>query len=259
MNNLGILSSSSAYTASANSVYKSAQVSSVKDKQETPRAEISPNDEINDEAIISDEAMMLFEAEKSGPQSEPKSQPQSQISGKDQSASETQTPEESSKTAKFAEELTLEQKQEVSELKARDAEVKTHEQAHLAAASGISASAPNYEYQTGPDGNKYAVGGEVNISFTQGENPEENLANAQAMKAAALAPAQPSGQDRAVARSAERMIIEAKEELANQKAEATAEAEKPEETEEATGTVAEEPSDKPTAANEEQPAEEITA
>ena len=42
-------------------------------------------------------------------------------------------------------------------LKATDTEVKAHENAHKAAAGGLRTSAPNYEYETGPDGKKYAV------------------------------------------------------------------------------------------------------
>ncbi|MCA8932648.1 MAG: hypothetical protein KDA49_09290, partial [Rhodospirillaceae bacterium] len=58
--------------------------------------------------------------------------------------------------------LTEEEQAEVDALKERDAEVRRHEQAH-AAAGGAYAGQPTYEYQTGPDGNRYAVGGEVNI------------------------------------------------------------------------------------------------
>lgn len=61
------------------------------------------------------------------------------------------------------EELKLEQEQQqIKELKARDTEVRTHEQAH-AAVGGQYAGSPSYEYQRGPDGTNYAVGGEVPI------------------------------------------------------------------------------------------------
>ena len=61
------------------------------------------------------------------------------------------------------EELTQQEQREVSELKTTDAEVKAHENAHKAAAAGLSTSAPNYEYETGPDGKEYAVAGDVNV------------------------------------------------------------------------------------------------
>jgi hypothetical protein len=45
-------------------------------------------------------------------------------------------------------ELTEEEKKEVEELKKKDAEVKGHEQAHVAAASGIKTSGPHYQWTT---------------------------------------------------------------------------------------------------------------
>ncbi len=110
-------------------------------------------------------------------------------------------------------ELTQQEKQEVAKLKATDAEVKVHENAHKAAAGGLRTSAPNYEYETGPDGKKYAVAGDVNISYPNSSDPEENLKNAQQLKAAALAPAEPSSQDRKVAMKAEREIAKARQEI----------------------------------------------
>lgn len=111
------------------------------------------------------------------------------------------------------EELTQQEKQEVAELKTTDAEVKAHENAHKAAAAGLRTSAPNYEYETGPDGKKYAVAGDVNISYQTSSDPEVNLKNAQQLKAAALAPAEPSSQDRKVAMKAEREIAKARQEI----------------------------------------------
>ena len=114
-------------------------------------------------------------------------------------------------------ELTQQEKQEVAKLKATDAEVKAHENAHKAAASGLRISAPSYEYETGPDGKKYAVAGDVNISYPNSSDPEENLKNAQQLKAAALAPAEPSSQDRKVAMKAEREIAKARQEIQEEK------------------------------------------
>ncbi len=111
------------------------------------------------------------------------------------------------------EELTQQEQREVSELKTTDAEVKAHENAHKAAAAGLSTSAPNYEYETGPDGKKYAVAGDVNVSYQSSSDPEVNLKNAQQLRAAALAPADPSSQDRKVAMQAEREIAQARQEI----------------------------------------------
>ena len=98
--------------------------------------------------------------------------------------------------------LTPEEEAEVRKLSQRDQEVKAHEQAHVAASGGL-AGAPKYEYQTGPDGRQYAVGGEVSISRSGSSNPDQAIMEAEAVKRGALAPAQPSSQDRAVAARAE--------------------------------------------------------
>jgi hypothetical protein len=102
----------------------------------------------------------------------------------------------------------------LSELKAIDGEVRLHEQAHLAQAGGLAMSRANFTYETGPDHRRYAVGGEVQINAGPGRTPEETLRKAQIIRAAALAPAQPSPQDRAVAASVGAMEQEARAEIA---------------------------------------------
>lgn len=212
---LGTTSVYSSYT-SASSLYNSNQVSYVKGKEESTDQDtlphISTNDDIEDEAIISDEAKALAESDSNSnsiDQAKDKMEPE--IQG-------AKEPEDG--TPKSEKELTQEEQDQISKLKARDAEVRAHEQAHIAAASGINASAPSYDYEEGPDGQKYAVGGEVNLSYTSGGDPEADLRNAQTLKAAALAPAQPSGQDLSVAQNADKMMAEAKERIASEKEQA---------------------------------------
>jgi len=118
--------------------------------------------------------------------------------------------------------LSPEQLKEVEKLKARDRDVRAHEMAHLAAAGGLATSGATFSYQRGPDGVSYAIGGEVKIDTSSGSNPEETLRKAQIIRGAALAPAEPSGQDRAVAAKASQMEAEARAELA------TADREQPE-------------------------------
>ena len=108
--------------------------------------------------------------------------------------------------------LTPEEQRIVAELRARDREVRAHEQAHLRAAGHLASGGPKFEYEQGPDGKRYAVGGEVPIRIPQGGSREEKLANAQRAQRAALAPANPSGQDRAVAARAAAMAREARAE-----------------------------------------------
>lgn len=102
----------------------------------------------------------------------------------------------------------------IDRLKTRDTEVRQHEQAHLAAAGGMAVSGASYTYQRGPNGVDYAIGGEVHIDTSPGRTPEETITRARTIQAAALAPADPSGPDRAVAAQAQQMEQQARAELA---------------------------------------------
>lgn len=107
------------------------------------------------------------------------------------------------------------EQREIQELKARDQEVRAHEQAH-AATGGQYAGSPSYEFETGPDGQQYAVGGEVSIDISEESEPEETLRKMQQVRAAALAPTEPSPQDLRVASEASRKASEARSEIAEQ-------------------------------------------
>ncbi len=123
-------------------------------------------------------------------------------------------------------ELSDEEKKEVVELKRRDQEVRQHEQAHVAAAGRYAQGGPQYEFTTGPDGRQYATGGHVNIDVSPARTPEATIQKAQVIRRAALAPAEPSGQDRAVAAQASQLESEARRELQEaQRAEAQGEGE----------------------------------
>jgi hypothetical protein len=110
--------------------------------------------------------------------------------------------------------LSPEQLAQVLQLKTRDSEVKRHEQAHLSAAGGLAVGAPSYSYQTGPDGKQYAIGGEVSIDMSPGSTPEQTLRKADTIRAAALAPAKPSGADLAIAAAASAMALQAQLQIA---------------------------------------------
>jgi hypothetical protein len=105
---------------------------------------------------------------------------------------------------------------EIAKLVSRDQEVRTHEQAH-AAVGGRYAGAPSYTYERGPDGKRYAVGGEVGIDTSPIPNdPEATLRKMEVVIRAALAPAEPSAQDRQVAAQAQAQMAEARALLAQQ-------------------------------------------
>lgn len=77
----------------------------------------------------------------------------------------------------------------------------------------------SYEYQTGPDGRRYAVGGEVSIDTAPESTPEDTIRKAQTIRQAALAPAEPSGQDRRAAAAAAQMEMKARQEMSQAKLE----------------------------------------
>jgi hypothetical protein len=111
--------------------------------------------------------------------------------------------------------LSVQDQQIVETLQARDREVRAHEAAHLAAAAGLALSGASFSYTRGPDGRSYATGGEVSIDVSPvPDDPQATIAKARQIHRAALAPARPSGQDRAVAARAVQMEAEAQQDLA---------------------------------------------
>ena len=116
-----------------------------------------------------------------------------------------------SETAVDAKQKQAEQKT-IEELKARDREVRAHELAH-ARVGGQYAGAPTYEFQYGPDGRRYAVGGEVQIDISKESSPEKTLQKMEQVIASAMAPQQPSAQDIRVANQARQIASEARAEL----------------------------------------------
>jgi len=107
--------------------------------------------------------------------------------------------------------LSEKEQKEVAELQARDREVRSHEQAHMSAGGGLVGGA-TYETTQGPDGKFYAVAGEVPIDTSEASSPKATITKAQKIRAAALAPAQPSSQDHAVAARASQMEAKARQE-----------------------------------------------
>ena len=106
------------------------------------------------------------------------------------------------------------------QLRARDREVRTHEAAHVAAGGSLVRSGPSYSFQTGPDGRSYAVGGEVQLDVSPVANdPQATLGKANQIRAAALAPANPSPQDLRVAANANQLSSRARVDIAIQRRE----------------------------------------
>ncbi len=115
--------------------------------------------------------------------------------------------------------LSKEALQLLQKLQARDREVRAHEHAHMVAGGPYVRGGPSYTYKTGPDGKRYAVGGEVQIDTSPEKDPEATIRKMETVKRAALAPAKPSSQDRMVAARASMEEQKARMELMEQKRE----------------------------------------
>ncbi len=89
----------------------------------------------------------------------------------------------------------------IEKLKRTEARVIAHEMAHKVV-GGQYAGAVRYEYTRGPDGRLYITGGEVSIDVSEEPTPEETIQKMEVVRRAALAPADPSPQDLAVAQTA---------------------------------------------------------
>jgi len=98
---------------------------------------------------------------------------------------------------------------EAAKLQQVEREVVAHEQAHMSAGAHL-AGAARYQYTKGPDGKNYATGGEVSIKIPEGKTPEETIQLMDQVIRAALAPANPSSQDLAVASRASMKQIQAR-------------------------------------------------
>lgn len=99
-----------------------------------------------------------------------------------------------------SEQLSPEEKKEQEKLEKTDQKVRAHEQAHLAAGAGLVRGGASFEYTRGPDGKMYAVGGEVKIDISPVPGkPDQTIRKMERVIAAALAPVDPSPQDRMVA------------------------------------------------------------
>lgn len=138
------------------------------------------------------------------------------------SATTLETPNRSSSASRSGDpgssrattELSQEDQQRIAELVSTDRKVRAHEQAH-ASVGGRYASAPRYDFERGPDGLAYAVGGEVSIDASPVANdPEATLSKMDIVQRAALAPVDPSAEDRQVAARAAGHAAEARVELA---------------------------------------------
>lgn len=126
----------------------------------------------------------------------------------DEATNESQSQERVQQQRRLEEELKV-----IRQLAERDREVRAHEQAHQAV-GGQYAGGMSLSYERGPDGKRYAVEGEVSIDVGKvPDDPQATLDKAETVRRAALAPAEPSAQDRRVAAQAIQIAVEARSDI----------------------------------------------
>lgn len=203
VNSSAAVSSPETQTAGTDSL----QAGQQPENQLSPRLEIPP-----DKLELSSQALDAFRKDQEQPSAnQSKKQPDS--------AAESKPISQSKNTGKSSDDtkLTPDQQSEVRQLQSRDAAVRTHELQHMTAAGSYAMGGPQYDMQTGPDQRQYAIGGHVNLDVSAvPDDPQATISKAQVIQRAALAPADPSGADRAVAASASQMEAMARMELTQQ-------------------------------------------
>ncbi|MCW2236943.1 putative metalloprotease CJM1_0395 family protein [Azospirillum canadense] len=103
------------------------------------------------------------------------------------------------------------QQQQIQALQRADTSVRQHEAAHQAT-GGPYAGGASFTYTRGPDGKNYATAGEVPVDTSPERDPQATIRKMETVKAAALAPADPSPQDMRVAQQADAAKAQAQQE-----------------------------------------------
>ncbi|MBI3985421.1 MAG: hypothetical protein HY343_00750 [Lentisphaerae bacterium] len=99
------------------------------------------------------------------------------------------------------------QRELIRQLQQRDNEVRLHEMIHKSIL-GPYGGAVQYEYETGPDGKVYAVGGSIDVDLSEAATPEATQAKALTVRAASLAVGNPSPADIATASKASLIVAD---------------------------------------------------
>lgn len=139
--------------------------------------------------------------------------PEAQTLSQNGTAKKTEEGNGSPSTSPAGSSLSSEELKQLRQLKSRDSEVRSHEQAHLSAAGQYAAGSASFTYQLGPDGTRYAIGGEVPIDISKASRPEATIEKMQTIRRAALAPADPSPADRQIAAQASAAEAQARQEV----------------------------------------------
>ena len=89
-------------------------------------------------------------------------------------------------------------KRVLEKFKNKDSQVKVHEQSH----AGLAVSGISYNYQQGPDGKMYAVGGSVRLDTSMPNDPQAAQNKLDKLQKAAVSSSDPSAADLSIANQA---------------------------------------------------------
>lgn len=200
---------------------RSGQGASLLRSEPVQRVVVTPTTGSSEEQQATDSVSLSAEGLEKSRQSQESQESQTTAPADEQKTD--QSKETQGKQSSSSQALTPEEQQMVQQLKQRDMEVKTHEMAHLAVAGQYASGGASFTYQQGPDGRRYAIGGEVPIDLSAEKTPEETIAKMRTIKRAAMAPAEPSSADRGVAATATALESQARQEVQTQETEAARE------------------------------------
>ncbi|MFP4246271.1 MAG: putative metalloprotease CJM1_0395 family protein [Halochromatium sp.] len=117
---------------------------------------------------------------------------------------------------RLEQELSPQELRLLEQLKQTDRKVRQHEMAHQIAGGRYTGSA-RYDYEIGPDGQRYAVAGRVSVDYGPiTGDPRATIEKMQTVIAAALAPADPSPADYQIAARARQNLLAARLEMSQQ-------------------------------------------
>lgn len=137
-------------------------------------------------------------------------------SSSDSTGAEQQKSARFDQTKPSGEPLDRREKQELEKLERRDREVRKHERTHQATGGQHVRGGVQFEFKQGPNGERFAVGGSVKLDTSKESEPQRTIQKMRQVRAAALAPAQPSPKDLSVAQSASKKASEARRELSEE-------------------------------------------
>jgi len=163
------------------------QLASARPNQDSSREDTSP---IIDGQVVPELYEIVFGGPTTETHSDEDGHGHTDGEGEDEEAEAT-TVRDPATTSASGETLSEEDQKEVEKLRDRYREVRAHEQAHAAAGGSHVRGGIKYEYPTGPDGRRYAVGGEASIDTSPvPDDPQKTIQKAQQIRRA-MAPPNP--------------------------------------------------------------------